>query len=152
MFLRIVIFQPSQKRTVTTPTQLHLILSLTWKWVCKPPCPTHRNSTVASKNLNVWIAENFINVIVWTCRFQSRHLVSLAHGHSRVWYQGATSALRCTLSLMSAHECSSAWLKNKQKMLSFKMTSPYCFDNISVNFSLNNETSWGWTVQSSGQA
>ena len=32
--------------------------------------------------------------------------------------------------------------KNKQKNLSFKMTSPYCFTNISVNFSQNNKKSW----------
>ena len=44
----------------------------------------------------------------------------------------------CLLVLFGAHECSVAWFWNKQKMLSFKMTSLWYFDNISFHISPNN--------------
>ena len=47
--------------------------------------------------------------------------------HKRLW------------ELMRSHECCSASLKKKQKMLTFKFTSSWYFANISVHISPNNK-------------
>ena len=96
-----------------------------------------------------------MSLVPWSNEHSSEHKSSCEHGATRLWalistqehswhhstilmsapgYSWAhTSAFGSSWALMTGHECWTFLSNNKQKMLSFRMTSMYYFDNISFH-------------------
>ena len=96
-----------------------------------------------------------LSLVPWSNEHSSEHKSSCEHGATRLWalistqehswhhstilmsapgYSWAhTSAFGSSWALMTGHECWTFLSNNKQKMLSFRMTSMYYFDNISFH-------------------